>query len=191
MPFKCSQNVRVDVSSAWRIPVGSMMTPGEVSSSPWGYPKLDGWFQGKSQSKIWLVVWNIFIFPYIGNNHTNWLIFFRGVQTTNQKWMMKLGVPVIFRKPPYHKLNHTYWSYKPTWLSTSHTGGPPILGKLHFFTSLLLFGAAFDHMWFDCCKMTQNLNGSIALYFDDHPNFRNWPRDHWPSLCSHWTQVPL
>ena len=33
----------------------------------------------------WLVVWNInFIFPYIGNNHPNWLIFFRGVQTTNQ-----------------------------------------------------------------------------------------------------------
>ena len=38
----------------------------------------------------WLVVWNIFfIFPYVGNNHPNWLIFFRGVQTTNQtimKW---------------------------------------------------------------------------------------------------------
>ena len=25
-----------------------------------------------------------FIFPYIGNSHPNWLIFFRGVQTTNQ-----------------------------------------------------------------------------------------------------------
>ena len=24
------------------------------------------------------------MFPYIGNNHPNWLIFFRGVQTTNQ-----------------------------------------------------------------------------------------------------------
>ena len=33
----------------------------------------------------WLVVWlPFFIFPYIGNNHPNWLIFFRGVQTTNQ-----------------------------------------------------------------------------------------------------------
>ena len=30
---------------------------------------------------IWLVVWNIFYFPiYKGNNHPNWLIFFRGVQ---------------------------------------------------------------------------------------------------------------
>ena len=26
-----------------------------------------------------------FIFPYIGNNHSNWLIFFRGIETTNQK----------------------------------------------------------------------------------------------------------
>ena len=33
-----------------------------------------------------------FIFPYIGNNHTNWLIFFRGVETTNQirmnRWIL-------------------------------------------------------------------------------------------------------
>ena len=33
---------------------------------------------------IWLVVWNIFLFPYIGNNNPNWLIFFRWVETTNQ-----------------------------------------------------------------------------------------------------------
>ena len=40
---------------------------------------------GYDQTHNWLVVWNInFIFPYIGNNHPNWLIFFRGVQTTNQ-----------------------------------------------------------------------------------------------------------
>ena len=37
---------------------------------------------------VWLVVWNIWIiFPYIGNNHPNWLIFLRGVQTTNQ-WVL-------------------------------------------------------------------------------------------------------
>ena len=29
------------------------------------------------------MVWNMF-FPYIGNNHPNWQIFFRRVQTTNQ-----------------------------------------------------------------------------------------------------------
>jgi len=27
----------------------------------------------------------VFIFPYIGNSNPNWLIFFRGVETTNQK----------------------------------------------------------------------------------------------------------
>ena len=33
----------------------------------------------------WLVVWNIFYFPFhIWDNHPNWLIFFRGVETTNQ-----------------------------------------------------------------------------------------------------------
>jgi hypothetical protein len=31
-----------------------------------------------------------FIFPYIGNNHPNWLIFFRGVQTTNQIYYLIL-----------------------------------------------------------------------------------------------------
>ena len=37
----------------------------------------------------WLVVWNMnFICPYIGNSNPNWLIVFRGVETTNQQ---KLG----------------------------------------------------------------------------------------------------
>ena len=35
----------------------------------------------------WLVVWNMFCFPYIGNNNPNWLMFFRGVETTNQIYM--------------------------------------------------------------------------------------------------------
>ena len=39
---------------------------------------------------VWALWWSgwwfgtFFIFPYIGNNHPNWLIFFRGVETTNQ-----------------------------------------------------------------------------------------------------------
>ena len=32
----------------------------------------------------WLVVWNIFPYIYIGNNNPNWLILFKGVETTNQ-----------------------------------------------------------------------------------------------------------
>ena len=41
----------------------------------WGfYSWMSGWWFG-----------TCFTFPYIGNNHSpNWLIFFRGVQTTNQ-----------------------------------------------------------------------------------------------------------
>ena len=40
--------------------------------------------------------WNMnFIFPYIENNHPNWLIFFRGVQTTNQvdndEWWLSIN----------------------------------------------------------------------------------------------------
>ena len=38
---------------------------------------LSGWWFG-----------TFFVFPYIGNNHPNWLIFFRGVETTNQLCMM-------------------------------------------------------------------------------------------------------
>ena len=39
------------------------------------------------QSRIQTGWWfgTFFIFPYIGKNHPNWLIFFRGVQTTNQQ----------------------------------------------------------------------------------------------------------
>ena len=34
-----------------------------------------------SKGYSWLVVWNIWmVFPYIGKNHPNWLLFFRGFQ---------------------------------------------------------------------------------------------------------------
>ena len=36
---------------------------------------------------IWMVVWNI-CFPYIGNNHPHWLIFFWWVETTNQVYII-------------------------------------------------------------------------------------------------------
>ena len=40
---------------------------------PWDGLKTGGWFG------------TFYIVPYIENNHFNWLIFFRGVETTNQK----------------------------------------------------------------------------------------------------------
>ena len=36
-------------------------------------------------NNIWLVVWNMFYSSIYGNNYPNWLIFFRGVETTNQQ----------------------------------------------------------------------------------------------------------
>ena len=49
--------------------------------------------RGLKMFEIWLVVWlPFFIFPYIGNNHPKWLIFFRGVPTTNQKYSWPIFV---------------------------------------------------------------------------------------------------
>ena len=55
----------------------------------WSYVYLSKWgiqinIQMFKSRHNWLVVWNIFYFPiYWVANHPNWLIFFRGVQTTN------------------------------------------------------------------------------------------------------------
>ena len=54
------------------------------------------------------MVWNIFIFPYIGNNHPNWLIFFRGVQTTNQSSSRHFPLgnqPCVERSPGYEYMS--------------------------------------------------------------------------------------
>ena len=47
----------------------------------------NGYIHNHKQTKLRISGWwfgTFFIFPYIGNNHPNCLIFFRGVQTTNQ-----------------------------------------------------------------------------------------------------------
>ena len=36
---------------------------------------------------IYKLFGTIFVFPYIGNNNPSWLILFRGVETTNQRWV--------------------------------------------------------------------------------------------------------
>ena len=67
----------------------------QISQLPWFSPRRRSvsyvvWkrirrFLGHWNELYWLVVvWNIFIFPYIGNSHPNWLVFFRGVETTSQ-----------------------------------------------------------------------------------------------------------
>ena len=67
-----------------------------------------GWFC------CWLVVWNLFYvsiyWELINNNHPNWLICFRGVETTNQCWVCRLNV-----RPPqgHHKAttSHLHWRF--------------------------------------------------------------------------------
>ena len=53
---------------------------GRRTDEIWWNPVFENWIC----IDIWLVVWNFCFFPYIGNNHPNWLIFFRVVETTNQ-----------------------------------------------------------------------------------------------------------
>ena len=48
---------------------------GIFTSEPYCVHHFSGWWFG-----------TFIIFPYIGNNHPNWLIFFRGIETTNQFW---------------------------------------------------------------------------------------------------------
>ena len=57
-------------------------TDDEVSDWPLGrWPDRNGWWD-----KTWLIggLEHLLFFPHIGNNHPNWLVFFGGVQTTNQ-----------------------------------------------------------------------------------------------------------
>ena len=69
--------------------------------------------------KIWLVVWNIiFIFPYIGNIiiPTDELIFFRGVETTNQIcWIPILDIRQV--ELEHARLGHGAWggTMNPPW----------------------------------------------------------------------------
>ena len=51
----------------------------------------------------WLVVWNMFCFPYIGNNNPNWLMFFRGVETTNQIYIYMYIYIYLITKALYQK----------------------------------------------------------------------------------------
>jgi len=69
----------------------------------------------------WLVVWNIFYFPYIGNNDPNWLIFFRGVETTNQilsPWYSPLN-PSATQLKRKEKTLYKCYHYDPLFLGRS------------------------------------------------------------------------
>jgi hypothetical protein len=67
-------------------------------------------------------------FPYIGNNHPNWLIFFRGVETTNQD---------------ISTVNHRWSSYKLSF----RKGGPHFKYRIQGFnisTNIQLWNKAWN-----------------------------------------------
>ena len=80
--------------SCWFSGLGSVISMNSFSRAAraWGSFGMARWFETEPLKKdrrscLNLAGWwfgTFFIFPYIGNNHPNWLIFFRGVQTTNQ-----------------------------------------------------------------------------------------------------------
>ena len=71
-------------------------------------PNINIFFHGWVNISGWWI-WNMF-FPYIGNNNPNWLIFFRGVETTNQ-------ICCMMWYPPNHWFSHPSWCAH---LATSH-----------------------------------------------------------------------
>ena len=63
-----------------------------LATSSWGWTESTATIRKHLE---WLVVWNMVYFPiyiyiyiYVGNNHPSWLIFFRGIETTNQSWIV-------------------------------------------------------------------------------------------------------
>ena len=83
-------------------------------------PSTTGWWFG-----------TFFIFPYIGNNHPNWLIFFRGVQTTNQLLTkLSIFVGLNFCLIPREGLDDakTLWAC----LKTGGCARIPMVSKQHF-----------------------------------------------------------
>ena len=62
----------------------------------------------------WLVVSNMaFIFHNIWDNHPNWLIFFRGVETTNQ-FIFTISSPDFANKPGFCCSHGKHWTTQAT-----------------------------------------------------------------------------
>ena len=90
----------------------------------------------------WLVVWNIFfIFPYVGKNHPNWLIYFRGVHTTNQ--ILKVG----FELYPLARSGRPCVHLRIPWLSETKERSPMPWASRVARGSLMCFSLKFARLW--------------------------------------------
>ena len=69
--------------------------PNAAVQAPFAFHAKVGESEGRwSKAHRWLVVWNISFFRYIGNHNPNWLVCFRGLETTNQiiRFCLKDGI---------------------------------------------------------------------------------------------------
>ena len=89
--------VKTATCSAWQVDVKELGF-GALGEGTWRKHELVGGLEHFLFSHIYI---------YIGNNHPNWLIFFRGVQTTNQWILNTLIMPFHHdnHKEIYHKKN--------------------------------------------------------------------------------------
>ena len=97
---------------------------GFVPCHPGGIFVLPFLVHAKFSDYHWLLVggdWNMtFIFPYIGNNHSNWLIFFRGVQTTTQiSWY---SLTSSSERMNMHQLEIRSFTYRPYFMKWCNMG---------------------------------------------------------------------
>ena len=109
-----------------------MLDPTRKCTNYWWYT---GWWFG-----------TFFIFPYIGNNNPNWLIFFRGIETTKQyKWDVGNQTGGF---SPRKTLVDSGWNYKMRWnclspdvvgLSTGKSSVDPAARGWFFMNSALEF----------------------------------------------------
>ena len=62
----------------------------------------------------WLVVWKIFYCPFhIWDNPSHWLIFFKMVKTTNQKFNISMIASIIVIYPLFHRIWLRSWWIEP------------------------------------------------------------------------------
>ena len=109
----------------------------------WGIRLCTGWWFG-----------TFFIFPYIGNNHPNWLIFFRGVETTNQSISAEIW-GVIIVPPSAAPLGFTASSHLGLLISTATDFRLLAFGRLTWQEVINCYGK----WWLDC-NNTDNLKYS-------------------------------
>ena len=139
----------------------------------WTWQHSSGWWFG-----------TFFIFPYIGNNDPNWLIFFRGFQTTNQSWfglrmVLKIGSwHLWFQRRSCDDLRIMKAVWHPDWKALAVLNElQPLKVRIWHVSSC---GSSGNNPWFDSICLNrqwrQCVAGSPDLFFSEVPI--NWVHNH-------------